>query len=108
MVIDFNRLCFPQQAIQLLNQTSSFSKAIDVNRMSAWINDLNVAWEMILGSFFLAFFIGYCSPSLSLQASLHALCALLLRRHHLDLHHRVLYSSPHPSNLLQSQIPRIL
>lgn len=56
LVID--RVCLPTQAIALLNQTSQFSKVVDINRMSQWLQDLDTAWAMILGSFFIAFVLG--------------------------------------------------
>lgn len=54
----WSRACFPADALKLLNQTSQFSSAVDIDRMTAWVSDLSTARWMIFGSFFIAFFLG--------------------------------------------------
>ena len=50
---------FPTQALDLIGQASSFSSAIDLNRLTAWVYDLATAKYIILASFGIAFVLGY-------------------------------------------------
>jgi hypothetical protein len=53
----FDRVCFPSKALEVLDQAANFSSSADVDRLTAWINDLVTAKWIILSSFFIAFII---------------------------------------------------
>jgi len=55
----FDRACFPSQALDLIGQASTFSSAVDLNRLTAWVYDLVTAKYIILASFGIAFVLGY-------------------------------------------------
>lgn len=57
--IIFERACFPTVALSLIGQVETFSSAVDISRLTAWVNDLNTARYIILASFFIAFVLGY-------------------------------------------------